>query len=123
MFKNMTIRLKLIMQTAVPVIAILVLAGIVVGSTYTKVSHLEDIQKSSKLLSSISLLIHETQKERGMTAGFLGSGGKNFKDKLPTQRELTNKRRAELNKLLSNLNIKEIDEKTSIAIESALKDI
>ena len=28
----------------------------------------------------ISALVHETQKERGMTAGFLGSGGKNFGD-------------------------------------------
>ncbi len=36
-------------------------------------------------------LVHETQKERGMTAGYIGSKGKKFKDKLPVQRELSNK--------------------------------
>ena len=123
MFKNMTIRLKLIMQTAIPVIAILILAGMVISSTYTKFSDLDDIQKSSKLLSAISLLVHETQKERGMTAGFLGSGGKNFKDKLPNQREHTNEKLNELNELLEQINIQKIDEKTSQAMNKALLDI
>ena len=123
MFKNITIRLKLIMQTAIPVVAILILAGIIIGSTYTKVSDLEDIQKSSKLLNSISLLIHETQKERGMTAGYLGSGGKNFKDKLPQQRELTNQKEQKLNQLLEKINIEQIDAVTSDALKNALLDI
>ena len=33
--------------------------------------------------------MHESQKERGMTAGFLGSHGKKFGDTLPTQRAAT----------------------------------
>ncbi|RLA82310.1 MAG: hypothetical protein DRG78_07515, partial [Epsilonproteobacteria bacterium] len=123
MIKNVKIRLKLIMQTAIPIIAILVLASMVINGTFSKVSELEDIQKSSKLLSSISLLIHETQKERGMTAGFLGSGGKHFKDKLLKQRELTNDKQAKFNKLLEQINIKSIDKKTSNAIDNALLDI
>jgi len=42
--------------------------------------------------SNISNLLHETQKERGMTAGFIGSNGKKFITKLPNQRKLTNER-------------------------------
>ncbi len=122
MFKNMTIRLKLIMQTAVPVIVILILASLVMNFTYSKVKELDDIQQSSKLLNSISFLIHETQKERGMTAGFIGSNGKNFKDMLSQQRNLTNNRLKELKGVIAKVNIKAIDIKTSDAIDKALKD-
>ncbi len=37
----------------------------------------------------LGALVHELQKERGMSAGFLGSGGARFGDPLPTQREAT----------------------------------
>ena len=49
-------------------------------------------EKLNTLSQKISLLIHETQKERGATAGFLGSGGTKFTTILPNQRILTNKR-------------------------------
>ncbi|MCH1925199.1 methyl-accepting chemotaxis protein [Shewanella sp. C32] len=34
-------------------------------------------------------IVHELQKERGITAGFVGSSGHSFADKLPQQRRLT----------------------------------
>jgi len=53
----------------------------------------DKVLKSLNTLSEkISLLIHETQKERGATAGFIGSKGKKFKDILAHQRLLTDKR-------------------------------
>ena len=47
------------------------------------------IEKLVILSQKISNLVHETQKERGMTAGFLGSDGKKFADTLPQQRKGT----------------------------------
>jgi len=44
------------------------------------------------LSEKISLLMHETQRERGATAGFVGSNGKKFKNILAQQRLLTDKR-------------------------------
>ncbi len=57
---------------------------------------LKKLEKVVVFSTKIGALVHETQKERGMTAGFLGSKGKKFKDKLPKQRELTNNRIKEL---------------------------
>ena len=37
----------------------------------------------------MNTLVHEMQKERGYSAGFLASGGKNFPDKVKEQRRLT----------------------------------
>ncbi|MBX2837243.1 MAG: nitrate- and nitrite sensing domain-containing protein [Gammaproteobacteria bacterium] len=48
-----------------------------------------------------SRLIHELQKERGMTAGFLTSKGAKFADSLVAQRKLTDERLKELKSYLS----------------------
>ncbi len=45
--------------------------------------------KATELSVKISNLVHETQKERGASAGFLGSKGTKFKDTLAKQRVLT----------------------------------
>ena len=55
-------------------------------------------KETIKLIGNLSNLLHETQKERGMTAGFLGSNGKKFENKLQKQRKLTDKKRAVLMK-------------------------
>ena len=65
--------------------------GIATDSLKKKRS-LENVQALNILSSKLSLYIHETQKERGASAGFLGSKGKKFTDILPKQRELTDKR-------------------------------
>jgi len=59
-----------------------------------------------KLSESLSRLIHETQKERGASAGYLGSKGEKFKDVLAKQRLLTNQRIQEYKKALSKINLK-----------------
>ena len=123
MFKNISIKGKITIQSLVSVIAILLLLAVVINFTNNKVNDLENIKKSSKLLSSISLLIHETQKERGMTAGFLGSNGESFKDKLPEQRILTNEKLENLKNILNKIDIKEIDANTYESISLALTDI
>jgi len=61
-------------------------------SAYYEHKNVTVLRELNTLSQKISLLIHETQKERGATAGFLGSGGKKFVKILPNQRELTNKR-------------------------------
>src|SRR5262249_11192922 len=48
------------------------------------------------LATHVSALVHEVQKERGATAVFLGSGGKQLRDELPAQRSLTDDERQRL---------------------------
>ncbi|MBT3722238.1 MAG: hypothetical protein HOM14_11540 [Gammaproteobacteria bacterium] len=55
-----------------------------------------------------SNLVHELQKERGMTAGFIGSQGKNFADKIDGQRKLTNNKLETFNHFLSDFNANNI---------------
>jgi methyl-accepting chemotaxis protein len=52
---------------------------------------------------AVSAVVHELQKERGMSAGFIGSKGAKFAAELPRQRELTEAKRKELDATLAAL--------------------
>ena len=62
------------------------------------------MKELANLNVKISLLLHETQKERGMSAGYIGSNGVKFKDNLTEQKELTNKNINEFKKTVQTLN-------------------
>ncbi|MDD2449676.1 MAG: nitrate- and nitrite sensing domain-containing protein, partial [Sulfurimonas sp.] len=68
----------------------------------TAIKYQQDLNIISQKLS---LFIHETQKERGASAGFLGSSGTKFSATLQKQRELTNTRLKELVLFTNSLGI------------------
>lgn len=82
-----------------------------------RTQELTSLQKLVKLSTTISLFVHETQKERGASAGFIGSKGAKFQKKVPAQRELTDSRLKEYKKVSSNLELnnypQELSEKIS----------
>jgi len=83
----------------------------------------KNLQKVIILSTKISILVHETQKERGATAGFIGSKGKNFIDTLPKQRISTNKKIKELESFLSNINLYKIDDNIANVLNNAISDL
>lgn len=75
----------------------------------------------SELAKGALLLVHELQKERGMSAGFVGSGGKKFGDKLPKQRTETDKRLKEFREVAKRIKLppraKEVLDRISYELE------
>jgi methyl-accepting chemotaxis protein len=65
---------------------------------------LKNVETLVELSSVMSRLVHETQKERGASAGYLGSKGKKFVDTLSNQKTLTNKRVNEFNSFIKTIN-------------------
>lgn len=63
------------------------------------------VQEVAEFSVSVSALLHEYQKERGMSSGFIGSQGKKFKDELPIQRQHTDEKIAVLNQTILTSNI------------------
>ena len=68
----------------------------------TKDPHLK---KACKIDKKLALLVHETQKERGMTAGYIGSGGTKFVKELKSQKLLTQKRFEDFKSLYKKTNL------------------
>jgi methyl-accepting chemotaxis protein len=102
---NLSIKMKLLILAIIPVMALLIIA-IDEGQRRTiELSSLEKLEKLVILSTKISALVHETQKERGMTAGFLGSKGVKFADLIVKQRNLSSLRAKELKLFISTLDL------------------
>ena len=88
----MTIKAKLNLITGIVVsFALVIIVSTIIGAISEK-KVLDQAKELNTLSQKLSLLIHETQKERGASAGYLGSHGKKFGKILPEQRELTDDR-------------------------------
>ncbi|MBL0707804.1 MAG: nitrate- and nitrite sensing domain-containing protein [Sulfurimonas sp.] len=103
--KNISIKNKLFLNVAVP-ITVLVIATIVgIVDHYKSKEDYSIFNTIIGLDTKISLLIHETQKERGVTAGYMSSKGKKFAQKLSAQRENTDHAIAELQSYIKSTDI------------------
>ena len=63
---------------------------------------MHNVSPLANLAVEISRLVHETQKERGATAGYLGSKGKKFTDILPAQHGTTDTKIASVRQFLKD---------------------
>lgn len=101
----MTIKYKLNLITAIVVSFALIIITI---ATFKAIDDKENISRSQNLNTlsqKLSLVIHETQKERGASAGFIGSLGKKFGNILPNQRVATTKEYENLKAYIDTLDL------------------
>ena len=101
---RLSLKLKLLLLISFPLIGLLFFGGIQSYQSYERYSQMQKIEVLTVLATKISAFIHETQKERGMTAGFIGSDGKKFADKLPNQRKLSNTKFKDMSIFISTIN-------------------
>jgi len=101
----MTIKFKLNIIMAMVVTFALIIIGLSINKAINDSHSITQAEELNILSQKLSLLIHETQKERGASAGFLGSKGTKFADIVPKQRVLTKNRNKELNAYVSTLDL------------------
>ncbi len=101
---NLTLKSKLLLLLAFPVMGLLYFSGLQGLQNYQRYHQMDKIEVLAVLATKVSSFVHETQKERGMTAGFIGSSGKKFADTLPNQRESSNKAYKNMKSLISTIN-------------------
>ncbi len=89
--KDLSFKLKLLLLVTPPILGALFFASITLQNAYNDKFLAEDVQALVALSIKGSLIVHELQKERGSTSGFVGSNGKNFADTLRQQRQNTDK--------------------------------
>lgn len=86
---DLNTRLKLSLLIIPPLLICLIYGGMFVHNKYEIQTELNTVLSLSELAVINSALVHELQKERGMSAGFLGSKGQSFAQDLPQQRSMT----------------------------------
>ncbi|MCI4625322.1 MAG: nitrate- and nitrite sensing domain-containing protein [Candidatus Magnetoovum sp. WYHC-5] len=97
---NMKFRNRLLLLLLCPVLGVLFFSGHGANEKYDLFNEMKLVKNLSELAVRISALVHETQKERGMTAGFIGSKGEKFKDELSKQRSITDDKFSDVDKFL-----------------------
>ncbi|QTA79596.1 Methyl-accepting chemotaxis receptor domain-containing protein, nitrate/nitrite sensing domain-containing protein [Desulfonema limicola] len=102
LFKNTRLRTKLIFMLIIPVIGQLYYAAIVINHNYNLVKETKNLQTLQDFFEDIDDLIHEIQKERGLSSGFLQSKGEKFFTQLSDQRKIVD------SKLKSIIEVKNI---------------
>jgi methyl-accepting chemotaxis protein len=123
MKKDITINQKLFIITTVSVLVLLYYAITSGFVSYKEYKSLNSIYKTIELATASSALLHETQKERGYTAGFLGSKGNKFSLQLTKQRASTDKKLSELKAFLSTLSKGEFDKNLTNLLNGTLSKI
>lgn len=101
MLSKLSIKQKLILIMLIPLIVVILLDAKLAVDSFSASRNLKALDNVVELSTKIGALVHETQKERGMTAGFLGSKGEKFKTELPNQRLKTDEKLSEFKTFLS----------------------
>jgi methyl-accepting chemotaxis protein len=121
-----SIRLRLFLLFALVIAAVLFYALRDVMTQWHTRDAMERGAQYSALSVQINGLVHELQKERGLSAGFIGSRGGRFKAELETQRQDTDKARAALDAWLAGAERAQLSgaiEKSMAAAQARLAEL
>jgi methyl-accepting chemotaxis protein len=103
-FSNLKINVKMFILFFIPAVALVYQVGIRALEENSVVNENITTQKYVELSIAISSFVHESQKERGMTATFIGTNGEKFVNQLPVQRDTTNDKLQQLKSAIATLN-------------------
>jgi len=85
--ENRKIGFRIALSLVLPLLGLLVLSGALVLERHRTVGEMAVMQELTRLAPAAGDLVHELQKERGMSSGFIGSKGAKFANELPQQRQ------------------------------------
>ncbi|MFA5515048.1 MAG: methyl-accepting chemotaxis protein [Desulfuromonadales bacterium] len=123
MFDAMTLRQKIALMLVIPLAGVLILGVQLIWEKHRTMRDMERLDTLSELAVQASSLIHEMQKERGRTAGFLGAGGNDFQAELAAQRQATDARVAELRAFLSGFEASAFGGDFAGVLDKGLQDL
>ena len=108
---------RLALAIALPILAVLVMSGLVISQQLQTVRQADQLQTLSHFSSRISDLVHELQKERGMSALFIGSRGQQMGTELQAQRRDTDGQIAIVREALRGLILKDYSTELQQTVE------
>ncbi|HHL33452.1 MAG TPA: HAMP domain-containing protein [Desulfobulbaceae bacterium] len=121
--KNLPLKIKILLIVILPLAGYLGVSGITLVKDYQQLKSYNAIHDLSILSNHISSLVHELQKERGASAGFLGSKGQKFRNKLSSQRRETDAKRTTLNNYLKTYDLKKFNPTLTDKINRAMTNL
>ena len=106
--------LKILLIFLIPAFGMLYYSGVYVLGKYDTLKNMKKITNTIKYIKYAENLLNNLQKERGLSAGFIGSKGFEFKDNLILQRKNVDKSYIKFKSYTSNNNITNIKHQSNI---------
>ena len=122
-FSNIKVGVRVMIGMFVPVLGLAFYAGVSMVEKYGTSQELERVGGLAEFAPTVSALVHEMQKERGLSAGFIASKGKTFADTLPTQRKDTDGKGAQLAEAMKAFDFAAYDASLGDAAKLALANV
>ena len=82
---------RIALAIGIPIFSLVLISAAFVFDKYRLASEMAQLQALARLAPVASNLVHDLQKERGRSAGFISSQGKKFARSLPEQRSSTDR--------------------------------
>lgn len=121
--ENLNLKYQLILMVILPAIGLLYFAD-------SEIQEARQVKLESQMISELavfdvttSALVHELQKERGASSGFIGSHGANFAKILPAQHQQTDLKIKALENLLSTFKAEKFGEDFQYKLTSTLEKL
>lgn len=111
---------KLILLLVLPISGLIFFTVMRVTNKMHLIQRMSDLQELSLFAVKTSLLVHELQKEKGQSAGYIGSKGKRFAEKLFGQRHNTDKKIKEFKYFLQQTDISKFGPKFTKSLNVSL---
>ncbi|PMG27728.1 chemotaxis protein [Vibrio splendidus] len=102
---DMSFKQKIIALLILPILGFLWLSVSAISKGIETTNEMSSLNQLTRLSVVYSELVHELQKERGMTAGFIGSQGTKFVSELRSQRTNADNRRDQRNEYWQSASI------------------
>jgi len=120
---NFKIGTRMLAGLMVPIGGLVFFAGVNMFERLTIAQEMQRVHALAELAPTVSNLVHEMQKERVRSAGFIGSKGKSFADSLPAQRQETTAKRIEAETALTAFDFGAYDASLQQAADTALASL
>jgi len=102
---NFSIKYRIMLVALVAMLGMVATSVILLLDKNNEAREMAQLSELGRFAPIVSDVVHEMQKERGMSAGFIGSRGKYFANELPEQIKTTDSKRVLLQKALSKLDV------------------
>lgn len=124
---QISLRGKLLLLVIPPLLTLLLTDLWFLKESHDRINGLKSVQTLVTLTQLNSELAHELQKERGMSAGYIGSGGQSFAKAILQQRQVTDARLADWRAFvdsadLSSFSMVDQDTQRALTAFSTLED-
>ncbi|WP_301103163.1 methyl-accepting chemotaxis protein [Propionivibrio sp.] len=119
----MRLKNKLLILACVPLFFLLFFSIRITLEKTQQAQEMTALEELARVSATVGALIHELQKERGMSAGFIGSKGSNFSSELTAQRLEVDKSQSIFAKQLSSFNASDFGEKLKSNLNEAEKQL